>query len=56
MGVFNFSSGKIEIINSNIDWFIVPKNVTLSYVNTTLMVCNDLNFFVEGKAEIYISN
>lgn len=57
MGVFNFSSNKIEIENSDINWFVVPKNVTLSYDNTkSTNQSPKLYFFIDGKAEISISN
>lgn len=57
MGVFNFSSGKIEIENSDLDWFVVPKSVSFSYNNTKSTDQNSkLYFFVEGEAEISISN
>lgn len=57
MGVFNFSLNKIEIENSDINWFVVPKNVTLSYNNTkSINQSSKLYFFIDGKAEISISN
>lgn len=57
MGVFNFSLNKIEIENSDINWFVVPKSVTLSYKNTKSTIqSSKLYFFVDGKAEISISN
>lgn len=57
MGVFNFSLNKIEIENSDINWFVVPKNVTLSYNNTkSTNQSTKLYFFIDGKAEISISN
>ena len=57
MGVINFSSNKIEIENSDINWFVVPKNVTLSYDNTkSTNQSSKLYFFIDGKAEISISN
>ena len=56
-GVFNFSLNKIEIENSDINWFVVPKNVTLSYNNTkSINQSSKLYFFIDGKAEISISN
>ena len=57
MGVFNFSLNKIEIENSDINWFVVPKNITLSYDNTkSTNQSSKLYFFIDGKAEISISN
>ena len=57
MGVLNFSFNKIEIENSDMNWFVVPENVTLSYKNTKSTIqSSKLYFFVDGKAEISISN
>ena len=57
MGVYKFSTGKIEIENSNMDWFVVPKSVSFSYNNTkSTNQSSKLYFFVDGKAEISISN
>ena len=57
MGVLNFSFDKIEIENSDMNWFVVPENVTLSYKNTKSTIqSSKLYFFVDGKAEISISN
>ena len=57
MGVYKFSTGKIEIENSDMDWFVVPKSVSFSYNNTkSTNQSSKLYFFVDGKAEISISN
>ena len=56
MGVFNFSSSKIEITNLDMSMFLVPKNVTLLYMYAIPTVKNKLNFFIDGKAEISILN
>lgn len=57
MGVLNFSFNKIEIENLDMNWFVVPKSVTLSYKNTKSTIqSSKLYFFVDGKAEISISN
>ena len=57
MGVYKFSTGKIEIENSDMDWFVVPKSVSFSYNNTkSANQSSKLYFFIDGKAEISISN
>ena len=57
MGVYKFSTGKIEIENSDMDWFVVPKSVSFSYNNTkSTNQSSKLYFFIDGKAEISISN
>lgn len=57
MGVYKFSTGKIEIENSDMNWFVVPKSVSFSYNNTkSTNQSSKLYFFIDGKAEISISN
>lgn len=56
MGTFKFSPSKINVENSDMNWFVVPKDVSLSYNNVTTTDQNyKLYFFIDGNAEISVS-
>lgn len=56
MGTFKFSPSKINVENSDMNWFVVPKDVSISYNNVTTTNQNyKLYFFIDGNAEISVS-